>query len=87
MLCNEESMENSHTAITEVEYQGLDLLFVANELYARADNAQPRRNIRNDILTMITILLTLGKNVTKMVKRKNEAGRKKIEALDKTNGV
>jgi hypothetical protein len=73
--------------IQEFAYQGFDPLVMAKELKERADAASPKRNLQKDVRLMITLAVTRGTNVDKVVKKMSESGAQKVKALSTAYGL
>lgn len=73
--------------IQEFAYQGFDPLAMSIEIRKRADAANPKRNFNKDVRSMVTLAVTRGTNVDKVVKKMSEPGALKVRTLQTAYGL
>jgi hypothetical protein len=73
--------------IQEFAYQGFDPLSMSIELRKRANAANPKRSLEKDVRLMVTLAVTRGTNVDKVVKKMSETGAQKVRSLQAAYGL
>lgn len=74
------------SSITDFEYQGLNVLALANQIMRRAKAANVD-DAKKDIVSMILLFLCRGNNVDKMVSRTTDKGKARIMSFKTIYGL
>lgn len=74
------------SSITDFEYQGLNVLALANQIMRRAKAANVA-DAKKDIISMILLFLCRGNNVDKMISRTTDKGKARIVSFKTIYGL